>query len=203
MPARTNGATPIGGDRKKGGGWWKWLLALLLLALVVVAIVLLTGGGDDDEPSSTSPAASTTTTSASTAAPATTGPDTSASAPADGAGTLTAGGSSLLGGAQVADALDETATGEGLEVLAKTDGGFFVGTSEDDRVFVEYAGDVGTDEPSAGTYVPEVGDVVDLEGPVAEAPKDPARTLKLDAADADLVERQGAYVNADTVTEAG
>jgi hypothetical protein len=201
MPARTNGATPIGGDRKKGGGWWKWLLALLLLALVVVAVVLLAGGGDD-EPSRTSSAASTTTAT-STAAPATTAADDAASASADAAGTLTAGGSSLLGGAPVADELDETATGEGLKVLSKTDGGFFVGASEDDRVFVEYAGDVGTDEPSAGTYVPEVGDVVDLEGPVAEAPKDPARTLKLDAADADLVEQQGAYVNADTVTRAG
>ncbi len=46
---------------------------------------------------------------------------------------------------------------------------------------------------------PGRADVVDLTGPVRPAPQDPAQTLNLEAADAQVVEQQGGYVNADEV----
>ena len=58
-------------------------------------------------------------------------------------------------------------------------------------------GDVGTDE---ATYLPKVGEKVNLTGPVRPAPEDPAQTLNLKAADADLVRSQGGYINAADVT---
>jgi len=78
--------------------------------------------------------------------------------------------------------------------------GFWVGSSEQDRVYVEWGGDVGSDE---ATYVPNVGEKVNLTGPVRPAPQDPERTLNLSAPEAELVSSQGGYVNADEVTPAG
>jgi hypothetical protein len=78
--------------------------------------------------------------------------------------------------------------------------GFWVGSSAQDRVYVEWGGDVGADE---ATYRPKVGEKVNLTGPVRPAPEDPAQTLNLKAADADLVRSQGGYINADDVTPAG
>jgi len=171
------GARALGDDRRKGGAWWKWLLGLLLLAAVVVALVLLLSGGKDDKKSAAAPAA----------------------APATGA--LTAGGRSLLG--SPAQAVGTPAVGKAVKVLSVVEGeGFFVGTSAADRVYVEYGGAVGADEP-AHDYRAVVGDAVDLTGPVRPAPQDPARTLKLGAQDARLVASEGAYVNATTVTKAG
>lgn len=198
-PRQQHGASPVG-ENKKGGAWWKWLLALLLLLLVILAIVLIAGGGDDEDTDTASTGTATVpaaTTPAQAATPATTAPAT-----APDAGTLTAEGQSLLGTGDKTATIDKDATGDAVKVLSVTDGGFFVGTSAEDRMFVEYAGDVGVDEPTAGAYRPAVGDLVDLEGPVAEAPKDPADTLKLDPADARVVTEQGAYVNADEVEQA-
>ncbi len=79
------------------------------------------------------------------------------------------------------------------------DEGFFIGTSQADRVYVEYGGDVGENEQR---FLPEVGDIVNLTGPVRPAPQDPAQTLNLGRADAQLVEEQGGYVNADRVERA-
>ena len=199
-PRQQHGASPIG-DEKKGGAWWKWLLALLLLLLVILAIVLIASGGDDedtDTASTSTAAVPAATTPAQAATPATTTTATGSG----NAGTLTAEGQSLLGTSDKTATIDKDATGDAVKVLSVTDGGLFVGTSPEDRMFVEYAGDVGVDEPTAGTYRPAVGDLVDLEGPVAEAPKDPADTLKLGAADAKVVTEQGAYVNADEVEQA-
>jgi len=78
--------------------------------------------------------------------------------------------------------------------------GFWVGSSKTDRVYVEWGGDVGTDESD---FRPKVGQHVRLTGPVRPAPADPARTLSLDADDATLVRSQGGYVNADEVRAAG
>ncbi len=81
------------------------------------------------------------------------------------------------------------------------DDGFWVGTSQSDRVYVEYGGDVGETEEGS-SFVPAVGDRVDLSGPIRPAPQNPGRTLRLRQADNDLVRRQGAYVNADTAEAA-
>jgi hypothetical protein len=117
--------------------------------------------------------------------------------------TLTAGGAALLDGDAdaIADHVGEDADGSGLEVLSVAKSGFFVGSSEADRQYVEFGGDVGDDE--SDQVQPKVGDVVTLTGPVRPAPADPGETLDLEDADAMLVEDRGAYINASRVTPAG
>ncbi|MCW3011915.1 MAG: hypothetical protein JWO90_2319 [Solirubrobacterales bacterium] len=116
---------------------------------------------------------------------------------------LTAGGASLLdrGADAIAEHVGEDAAGEGLEVLSVARSGFFVGSSERDRQYVEFGGDVGGDETDR--QMPKVGDRVSLSGPVRRAPEDAGETLDLADADAMLVEDRGAYLNADSVTPAG
>lgn len=88
------------------------------------------------------------------------------------------------------------AAGNDLRVRAVEPGeGFWVGTSDVRRVYVEYGGDAGVDEAKNG--LPAVGDHVDLTGEVRPAPQDPARTLKLQPDSAAQVTAHGAYVNAD------
>lgn len=70
--------------------------------------------------------------------------------------------------------------------------------SEADRVYVEFGGDVGEDE-TAADFRPAVGDRVNLEGELRPAPEDPGRTLRLERTDAQVVEQQGAFVNAANV----
>jgi hypothetical protein len=90
------------------------------------------------------------------------------------------------------------ATGNSAKVLLVVSGtGFWVGSSNDDRVFVEYGSTVGSDE--AQPYNPKVGDVVELRGEVRPAPADPARTLKLAGRDAKQLKVQGAYINVQDV----
>ncbi len=201
---RSVGARSIGDeDRRKGGGWWKWLLGLLLLAALVALAITLLGGGDDDDGKTKTASTPTTATSTPTTATSTPSASTPAAAtpPATGdGGTLVAAGTSLL--PVPADGFKalagEDATGSRNKVLSVVDSGFFVGTSEQDRVFVEYGSAVGADEDKQ-TYKAKVGDIVDLTGPVRPAPEDPATTFKLESADAAALTKQGAYVNATTV----
>lgn len=78
--------------------------------------------------------------------------------------------------------------------------GFWIGSSERDRVYVEWGGDVGRNEPSR--FQPRVGDRVAVIGPVQAAPPDPARRLRLNPPEARLVLRQGAFLNASNVARA-
>jgi hypothetical protein len=200
------GARVLGDDHRRSGGWWRWLLALLLLLAVIVVVALLSCGGGDDEASSGATGAVTTTaepaSTADRAAPAAGSGDSGGSGSDAAAGTLTAGGTDVsAASADLAAQVGRTAVGTGVEVQSVVDGGFFVGTSAQDRRYVEWSGDVGADEP-ARSFKPAVGDVVDLRGPVRPAPEDPATTLKLGEADAALVREQGAYVNASTVKAA-
>lgn len=200
-PARASVA--VGRDQKKRG-WMPWLLLLLLALLVVAAIVLATSGGDDE---STSGAGATTPTAAT---PTSAGP-AAASTPAEaqaapaaaGEATLTAGDASIFGAdaAAIEEHVSETATGSGLTVLSVGGSGFFVGTGAADQQFVEFGSEVG--EGEAEPYAPKAGDVVSLTGPVRPAPKDPAATLRLTPEAAQAVTERGAYVNAETVTQAG
>jgi len=190
------GARSVGERDKKGGAWWKWLLPLLLLLGLLILLLSLLGGDDDkDKKAASTPSAA----SAPTQPP----PATPSASSVDG-GTLTAGGTSLLP-VPVAGLSDFAGMdGEGKSVVVQSvnaNEGFFVGMSDTDRVYVEYGGGVGSDESDG--YKPKQGDKVNLTGPVKAAPEDPAKTLKLaDAADADLVKQQGAYLNADTVKKA-
>lgn len=94
----------------------------------------------------------------------------------------------------------QPATGKGLEVVSVNGNeGFSVAKGEGDPVYVEWGGDVGTNE--ASTFHPKVGDKVNLTGPVQTADPAVIERLKLDPADAQRVESQGAFVNADRVVE--
>ena len=195
------GSRAIGGEgRKKRGGLLWLLLGLLALILILLIIGLVSCGGDDSKKSAASTTASTATVSPAPAPAATPAPATSAA-------TLTAAGTSLIDGEDFSSVVDSQATGTGLQVLSTTKGGFVVGKAGTDptspeAVFVEYGSKVGGDE-AGSNYEAKVGDTVDLTGPVKEAPENPGRTLELEAAEAKLVKDQGAYVNADTVKQAG
>jgi hypothetical protein len=191
----STGARAVGGERhpKRRTGWLWWLLGLLALAAIAALLLGVFGGDDTDNAPSTA---------SQNGQPAGTG--TAA------AGALTAGGTNLLpvpdGG--LSSAVGQDAQGRDVTVQSVVKGqedpdareGFWVGSSQQDRVYVEWGGDVGANEAD---YQPNVGDKVDLTGPVKAAPQDPEQTLNLSADDAQLVRSQGAYVNADEVTPGG
>lgn len=199
---RSTGARRLDDGRdnktKKGGLWWLWaLLALLLIGLLL--FFLLRGGDDDDTAANATPTpqvATPTPTPAETPAAATGG--------AAGPGSLAAAGTELLSAADsdIEGQVGEQATGTDVTVQEIVEGqGFWVGSSETDRRYVELGGDVGEDEQPSGDEQLAVGDKVDLEGEVRPAPQDPAQTLNLDDAGAELLSSQGAYVNATSVTK--
>ena len=166
------GARRVEGTR--GGGRRKLLPLLLGLLLAALLALLLISliGGDDDKSSSD-------------------------------AGRLTAGSAKLL--PQPADGLSgqvgETVTGKDVLVQSVNGNeGFFVGSSTKDRVYVEWGGDVGENE--ASKFQPQKGDKVNLTGPLQAAGPEQLRKLKLAEANAQLVRSQGAFVNADRVSEA-
>ncbi len=192
---QTGARSAGGGDqrKKKGGAWLWWLLGLLALVLLAILLISLLGGDDDEQ-------SATATPTPTPSAQSTPEPATGAPAGAAGAGTLTARNESLLpvpaGG--LGDFETEQATGQGVSVQSVVkDEGFWVGSSAEDRVYVEYGGDVGADETQG--FEPKVGDKVDLTGELRPAPENPGQTLNLPDQAARQVSRQGAYVNADSV----
>jgi hypothetical protein len=203
----------MGGGRKKGGGWLKWLLLGLLAAALLALIIGLVSCGDDEE-AATGNVATQAEGAADDAEDAAGGAADDAGdaagdaagaaggAAAGAAGTLTAEGEDILPTDVAIDGrVDQQATGEAVTVQSVTESGFFVGTSAQDRRFVEWGGDVGEDE-NRDIFRPKVGDKVNLRGPIKEAPQDPAQTLDLPEDDAALVSEQGAYVNANSVEPA-
>jgi hypothetical protein len=168
------GARRVEGRNRSGGGLRKLLPLLLglLLAILLAVLVISLVGGDDDKSSSD-------------------------------AGRLTAGNAQLLpppaGG--LSAQVGETATGKDAVVQSVNGNeGFFVGSSTKDRVYVEWGGDIGENE--ASQFQPQKGDKVNLTGPFQTAGPTQLRKLKLSQADAQLVRSQGAFVNADRVSEA-
>jgi hypothetical protein len=204
----------MGGGRKKGGGWLKWLLLGLLAAALLALIIGLVSCGDDDDEANTGAVATQAEGAADDAGDAAGDAADDAAGAADdaagaaggaaagAAGTLTAEGQDILPtDVDIAGRIDQQATGEAVTVQSVTDSGFFVGTSAQDRRFIEWGGDVGENE-AGDIFRPEVGDKVNLSGPIKEAPQDPAQTLDLPEDEAALVSEQGAYVNADSVERA-
>jgi hypothetical protein len=190
--SRRTGAYTAGdpGGRRKRGGWLWWLLGLLALLLLGALLLGMFDGGNDAETQSAQPTPSaqgTTTPSAGTG--------TAGGSPG---GSLTARGETLLPVPAGGLTAYETETATGSEVTVQSvvkDEGFWVGSSAQDRVYVEYGGDVGANESQG--FEPAVGDRVNLTGPVRPAPRNPARTLNLNDRDARQVTEQGAYINAD------
>lgn len=177
---RKPGAVAVGDRQRGGAGWLKWLLPLLLLLGLAILLISLLSGGDDKKKSSSARTPS------------------SASA---GSNVLKANGKTVRGDqpATLTGAIGQPATGTGAKVLSVASGsGFWVGTSNADRTFIEYGSTVGGNEDQP--YKPKVGDTVDLRGPVRPAPANPSRTLMLNDQDAAQLKAEGAYINADKVT---
>ena len=149
------------------------LLGLLLAVLLAGLLIALIGGDDSDDKA---------------------GSDS---------GRLAAGGAELLPPPAngLAAQVGETATGKDVVVQSVNGNeGFFVGSSAKERVYVEWGGDVGENE--ASRFRPQKDQRVNLTGPLQPAGARQLSKLKLSAADAELVRSQGAFVNADRVTEA-
>jgi hypothetical protein len=192
------GARAVGGGppAKHRPGWLWWLLGLLAVALIAALLIGLLGG--DDSENAQNPAAQNGQSESTTAV-----------AGSEASGALTAGGTNLLPvpTSGLGDTVGEVAQGRDVVVQSVVTGqenpdaleGFWVGSSQQDRVYVEWGGDVGANEAD---YLPKVDEKVNLTGPVRAAPQDPAQTLNLSSDDAQLVRSQGAYVNADEVTPA-
>jgi hypothetical protein len=114
----------------------------LLAVLLVVGLIALLGG-DDDEDEASSGSTDTAQTQEAPARAGATGQD---------GGRLTGDGQPML--PVPADGLGrfEGTRAEGNAVVVQSvvgDSGFWVGTSEQDRVYVEYGGDVGEKEGGA------------------------------------------------------
>jgi hypothetical protein len=154
-----------------------WLLALLAIAVIAAILIALLSSGDDEK--------------------------SGASAKA-GAATLTSNGQPLLplpASGKLTASVGQDTVGKSVVVQAVNPGrGFWIGTSATDRVYVEFGSAAGKAE--SGFKPSQVGQRVDLEGPVRAAPSDPAGVLKLKASDAAQVKAEGAYINANRVSSA-
>lgn len=183
-----------GGRKRRRPGWLVPLLALLALLVLALLLFLLLRGGDDDKAEKAKAGGKPVPT------------QTPASIGRTGSGDLVAGGKNLLPVAQAGDlksTVGKPAVGTAVAVQEVVKGqGFWIGSSAKDRVYVEFGGDVGSDE-QPGTDVGIVtGDRVNVTGEVRPAPQDPAKALNLDERSAKLVEREGIFLNAKKVVPA-
>ncbi len=218
---RPRGAVAAEGGRRRRGFPW-WLLGLLALALIALAVWALTRDDDDDRTAAGGTAA-TAPTDTGTGAPEATGTGADAGAGegatgtgadggtgtgADGgaggaagaaAGTLTSGGANLLGAegaANLAAQSGQAAQGRGVNVQSVvSDEGFWVGSSEQDRVFV--ALDIQGESPFQVT----AGEKVDLQGTVT-ALETPEAFGVTAAEGLDQLRQQGQYIRATSLERA-
>ena len=204
---RPGAVAPEPRNRRRRLGWLWALLGLVAVALLA-ALALGLFDGDDDGGQTAGQGQSAVEQQGAGSADEGAGAGSGGTA-TDAGGSLTAGGTSLLpppaGG--LGDYVGQDATGKSTVVQSvvrnaednDTLEGFWVGSSEQDRVYVEWGGTVGSNEAD---YTPEVGEKVNLTGPVRPAPENPETALKLNAADAELVRTHGGFVNADEVSPA-
>ncbi len=179
------GATPVGGGDRGGGRRRGLVTGALLLAAIVALLLLLSQCTGDDPEAGSDPAAQTSSATADPSGSASAGPSSgsptpssaapdSSAAPSGGAATgggqvVTADGRSVLplaAGSDAATALGgltgQPVTATGVRVLAvPADEGFWLGTSETERVWVQLTGEAGE-----SPYQVQEGDLVDLEGTV-------------------------------------
>lgn len=201
----TGGSYSAGGD--EGGKGRKWLpLLLLLLALLIAAAIVLAmvlGGDDGDGERAQNPAPAQTQPAG--------GGDQGDAPPAGGGeggtniGELVVSGQSLFGlpAEESRQFVGQEAQGRNVLVQeVKGQNGFFVGpeNAPNEWTFVEFGASIGGDEP--GT-IPEVGDRVDLAGPLEPTTELlDARQIDFSAERRQLLERRGVFVNADRVEPA-
>ncbi|RBY88280.1 hypothetical protein [Blastococcus sp. TF02A-26] len=202
------GATPIGaggsGGRKKG-----LLLGTLLLVALIALLLLLSQCGGDDDDSEGNAADSTSESTQSSSSPSSTGSGSGSStsgSPSAGAGdaeagqpgSVVAGGQSVLPLATAADpaaalaaVTGQQATGTAVQVLSvPADEGFWVGTSDTDRVWVQLTGEAGE-----SPYQVQEGDTVDFEGTVVAHDAGFAGQVGVDPAEgADQLTQQAQHI---------
>ena len=196
-------AVPVGGQPNRR----KWLLPLLLGLLALIALLfLLSRCGNDDPATPTAGTSASPTAAASTAATTTDSASASPSATAgetggaqDGqSGAVTSGDDNLLaagGGAGTAASLREhdgqQAVGRVVRVLSvPADEGFWVGTSAQERLWVQLTGTRGESD-----YKVKEGDTVEFTGTVTPAAKGFAAEVGVTAAEgAEQLTSQGYYV---------
>ena len=209
-PNNPPGATPVGGGNRGGGRRRGLLLGALALGILILAALLLSQCGNDDDPAGASDDAgrtsSTSSSSSSSSSPSSSGsPSSSTSSapagPAAGSGQgriVTAGGDDVLqlaAGADAAAALGglsgQPVTGTAVRVLSvPADEGFWVGSSDQDRVWVQLTGEAGE-----SPYQVTEGDVVDFEGTVVAHDESFASTVGVDeAAGAAQLTEQGSHL---------
>ena len=193
-PNAPHGAVPVG-DRPTRR---TWLLPLLLALLALIALLfLLSRCGGDDDTTSAAPTATATATGAATTTPASPAASAAAAsgAPAGEPGTVTAQGADLLA--------DPTAAGlgshDGQEAVGRAvrvqsvpaDEGFWVGSGEQDRLWVQLTGTRGESD-----YKVRQGDTVDFTGTVTPVAQGfPAEVGLTDAEGAAQLTDQGFYVS--------
>lgn len=200
------GALATEPERRRRGLGWLWALLALLAAALVAALALGLFDGDDDGGQTAGQGQGATEQQSAGSAQEGAGAGGTAT---DAGGSLSVGATSILpppaGGLR--DYVGQDATGKSVVVQSVVRNaeennnleGFWVGSSEQDRVYVEWGGTVGSNEAD---YRPTVGEKVNLTGPVRPAPENPETALKLNAADAELVRTHGGFVNADEVSPA-
>jgi hypothetical protein len=205
-PAVPHGATPVGGDDRGGGRKRALLLGALLLAILVVAALLLSQCGSDDSGDASAAAGSTSSSSAgssssesSAGATGTSGaPSSGAAAPAGSGQIVTADGQSVLDLVAQPDAATalgglsgQAVTGTAAQVLSvPADEGFWVGTSDQQRVWVQLTGEAGE-----SPYQVTEGDTVDFEGTVVAHDQSFAGSVGVDEANgATQLTSQGSHL---------
>jgi hypothetical protein len=197
-PNSRPGAAPVGSRPNRR----KWLLPLLLVLLALIALLALLsqcGTDDDDEGGAAAPTTATTSatgaSSSATSSPAASGDGQTGAGQAGGPGTVTAGGTNLLGAATAAD----LGTQDGQEAVGRTvkvqsvpaDEGFWVGTNEQDRLWVQLTGVRGESD-----YKVKQDDAIDFSGTVTKAASGFASKAGVTAAEgADQLTEQGYYVS--------
>ena len=199
--APPRGATSSEQSRRRTP-WWLWLLLGLLALAALLFGLTQCGPSAGTDPGASGGAAPTGTADPGAAAPGSAAdPSGSAGAPAaggaGGAGVLTAGGTSLLPLATVAgpggsltSLVGQPAAGSGVTVVSvPADEGFWVGSSETDRVWVQLTG---TGESG---YVVQQGDQVEFTGTVVAHDPGYAEQIGVDPAEgAEQLAAQGAHL---------
>lgn len=176
--------------------WWIWLaLAAVALLLLLLGLTQCVGGDGPATPGAAPSGAPQGGPDGATPAPAVVGGVPGAAT--GGAGTLTADGTALLPVAQAADANGSLAALVGKAVAAEgvtvqsvpANEGFWVGTGETDRVWVQLSGS------GESGYVVQPGDRVSFAGTVVAHDAAFAGQAGVDPAEgAEQLATQGAHV---------